>query len=78
MQLGDTAATAVAIDGVDPAVAIGIEGRPSEAYVAPGVCPYERFANEAVGDDLKRCLTGLVWLVFDPPGARGRPDGRPH
>ena len=70
VQLGGTAATAVAIDGVDPAVAIGIEGRPSEAYVAPGVCPYERFANEVAGDDLRRCLTGPVWLVFDPPGAR--------
>jgi hypothetical protein len=70
VQLGGEPANAVAIDGVDPAVAIGIEGRPSEAYVAPGVCPYERFANEAAGDDLKRCLSGPVWLVFDPPGAR--------
>jgi hypothetical protein len=69
-ELGNEPVSLVQIEGVDPGIAVAIDGRPNEAYVAPGVCPYERFANSLAGDDLKRCLTGPVWLVFDPPGAR--------
>jgi hypothetical protein len=58
------------LEGVDPAVAVGVEGRPAEAFLAPGVCPYERFANEAAVDDLAKCLEAPVWFSFDPPGAR--------
>ncbi len=54
-------------------MAVGIEDRPGLAFVAAGVCPYERFANEEAFDDLRRCLEAPVWLVFDPlaasPGA---------
>jgi hypothetical protein len=66
--LGDATVTAVRIDGVDPAVAVAVEGRPSEAFVATGACPYERFAAEEAQDDLRRCLEGPLWLVFDPLG----------
>ena len=62
--------TVKAIDGVDPSVAVGIEGHPNEAYLAPDVCPYERFSNTPAANDLARCLSAPVWLVFDPPGAR--------
>jgi hypothetical protein len=62
--------TVVAIDGVEPSLAVGIVGRPSEAFVAPSVCPYEGFANTAVQDDLLRCLEGPVWFTFDPPGGQ--------
>lgn len=66
--VGGEPVTAVRIDGVDPAVAVGIEGRPSEAFVAVGACPYERFDNRPALDDLRRCLEAPVWLVFVPPG----------
>jgi hypothetical protein len=69
-MLGDTPVQAVTLEGVDPAVAVGAEGHPGEAFVAPGVCPYERFSAAPTLDDLRRCLTGPVWLVFDPPGGR--------
>jgi hypothetical protein len=69
-RLGGEAVTAVRIDGVDPAVAVGVEGRPHEAFLASGVCPYERFANRLAADDLSRCLRSPVWLFFDPPGGR--------
>ena len=69
-ELGGQTVTAVALAGVDPAVAVGIDGRPGEAFVAPGICPYERFAEDRALDDLRRCLQGPLWLVFDPPGAK--------
>ena len=69
-ELGGQTVTAVELAGVDPAVAVGVEGRPGEAFVAPGVCPYERFSEDQALDDLRRCLQGPLWLVFDPPGAK--------
>ena len=57
------------IRGVDPSLAVGVRGRPSDAFVAGSVCPYERFANAAGTDDLLRCLRSPVWYTFDPPGA---------
>jgi hypothetical protein len=65
--------TIARIDGVDPSVGVGVDGRPGEAFVAAGACPYERFATEEAEDDLLRCLQGPLWLVFDlerPPAAR--------
>jgi hypothetical protein len=67
-QLGGETVTAARIEGVDPALAVGIRGLPSEAFVATGVCPYERFENRAAQDDLLRCLRSPVWLFFDPLG----------
>ena len=69
-KVGGETVTVKAIDGVDPSVAVGIEGHPNEAYLAPDVCPYERFSNTPAANDLARCLSAPVWLVFDPPGAR--------
>ncbi len=66
--LGGDNVNAVRIVGVDPVLAVGVRGRPNEAFLAPGVCPYERFENVRARDDLLRCLRGPVWLVFDPPG----------
>lgn len=60
---------AVAIEGVDPAVAVGIAGSPDRAYVAIGPCLYERFDRRALYDDLRRCLEAPLWLVFEPAGA---------
>jgi hypothetical protein len=68
--LDDKDVHAVEIAGIDPEIAVAVEGRTGEAFVAPYVCPYERFAVDTVRDDLKRCLTGPTWLTFDPPGAR--------
>jgi hypothetical protein len=61
---------AVRLAGVDPAVAVSVAGRRGEVFLAPGACPYERFSARPTFDDLRRCLTGPVWLVFDPPGGR--------
>jgi hypothetical protein len=58
------------IRGVDPSLAVGVRGRPSDAFVAGSVCPYERFANTPAADDLLRCLRSPVWYTFDPPGAQ--------
>jgi hypothetical protein len=69
-DLGGETVTVRAIEGVDPALAVAIEDDRSEAYLAPGVCPYEGFANDEAQNDLLRCLKGPVWLAFDPPGAR--------
>ena len=69
-ELGGQGVAAVRIEGVDPAVAVAVEGRPREAFLAPDACPYERFGAETLSDDLRRCLAGPGWLVFDPPGAR--------
>jgi hypothetical protein len=46
-----------------------VKGRPNDAYVAAGVCPYESFHNARARDDLLRCLESPVWYAFDPPGA---------
>jgi hypothetical protein len=72
-ELDARTVTAVAIRGVDPAVAVGVEGRPDEAFVAAGACPYERFGATLLQDDLSRCLRGPLWLIFQlerPPSAR--------
>ena len=58
------------IDGVDPSLAVGVSGRPSEAFLAASVCPYEGFSNKPAFDDLLRCLRSPVWFTFDPPGGR--------
>jgi hypothetical protein len=68
-ELAGTTVPALAIAGVAPSVAVAVEGRPEEAFVAPGACPYERFSVHPMLDDLRRCLEGPAWLVFDPPGA---------
>jgi hypothetical protein len=67
--LGDETVDAVRIEGVDPALAVAVEARPDTAYVAPGVCPYERFSADARLDDMRRCLEAPLWLVFDPLNA---------
>ena len=72
-KLAGANVTVVGIDGVDPAVSVGVDGRAGEAFVAAGACPYERFATQEAEDDLLRCLQGPLWLVFDlerPPAAR--------
>ena len=56
------------IDGVDPSLAVGISGRPSEAFLSPRTCPYPGFSNIPTYDDLLRCLRAPVWFTFDPPG----------
>ncbi len=60
---------AVEIEGVDPSVAVGLAGKPDEAYVALGPCLYERFDRRPLFDDLRRCLEAPVWFLFEPPGA---------
>jgi hypothetical protein len=50
-----------------------VDGRPGEAFVAAGSCPYERFAGDEAEDDLLRCLQAPLWLIFElerPPAAR--------
>jgi hypothetical protein len=66
---GGNAVTVARIPRVSASVAIAVAGRPNDAYVASGVCPYESFENESARDDLRRCLESPVWFVFDPPGA---------
>jgi hypothetical protein len=71
-ELGDESVTAVRLEGVDPSVAVGVDGRPGEAFVAAGSCPYERFAESEAEDDLVRCLQAPLWLIFElerPPAA---------
>ena len=58
------------ISDVDPSLAVGVSGRPSEAFLAASVCPYEGFSNDPAFDDLLRCLQGPVWFTFDPPGGQ--------
>ena len=58
------------ISNVDPALAVGVSGRPSEAFLVASVCPYEGFSNKPAFDDLMRCLQGPVWFTFDPPGGQ--------
>jgi hypothetical protein len=72
-ELDGAAVTAVAIQGVDPAVGVGVDGRPGEAFVAAGACPYERFGATLLEDDLYRCLRSPLWFIFElerPPAAR--------
>jgi hypothetical protein len=68
-EAGGSVATIVRIPRVPASVAVAVEGRPNDAYIASGVCPYESFENERPRDDLRRCLESPVWFVFDPPGA---------
>lgn len=56
------------IQGVDPTLAVGLRGRPGEAFVAAGVCPYGRLESRPASNDLLRCLRSPVWFSFDPPG----------
>lgn len=63
------AVTVRRIAGVDPTLAVGISGQPSEALLTPRTCPYSGFSNVATYDDLLRCLRSPVWFTFDPPGS---------
>jgi len=82
-ELGGARVTVRRIQGVDPALAVGVEGRPSEAFLTASTCPYEGFANTVALDDLSRCLRSPVWFTFDPPGGEqgttvvGRADRTP-
>jgi hypothetical protein len=58
------------INRVDPSLAVGVSGRPSEAFLVASVCPYEGFSNKPAFDDLLRCLRSPVWFTFDPPGGQ--------
>jgi hypothetical protein len=69
-ELGGEPVTAQKLVGILPEVGVGVESRPDVVYVAAGACPYESFSSETVEDDLRRCLSGPLWLVFDPLGAR--------
>jgi hypothetical protein len=69
-EIAGAEVTAVRIEGVDPLVAVAVRGRPDEAFLAPGVCPYERFAAAEEADELRRCLAAPLWFSFDPLGAR--------
>ena len=64
-----SAVTVVRIPRVPASIAVAVAGRPNDAYVAAGVCPYESFENDRSRDDLRRCLESPVWFAFDPPGA---------
>jgi hypothetical protein len=68
-EAGGSAVTVIRIPRVPAAVAVAVAGRPNDAYVASGVCPYESFENDRSRDDLRRCLESPVWFAFDPPGA---------
>jgi hypothetical protein len=71
-ELDGQTVSALALEGVDPAVAVGLEEHPDDAYVAEGACPYERFGAEQREDDLLRCLQAPLWFVFEltaPPAA---------
>jgi hypothetical protein len=67
-QLDGRTVTVRRIVDVDPAIAVGVSGRPSEGFLAAATCPYEGFTNAAAYDDLLRCLRSPVWFTFDPPG----------
>jgi len=67
-QLDGEKVTVRRIEGVDPALAVGVSGRPSQAFVTAPTCPYEGFSNTPAYDDLLRCLRSPVWFTFDPPG----------
>jgi hypothetical protein len=69
-RLGDQPVTARSIAGIDSRLAVGITERPSEVFVAPGVCPYERFANDQAQDDLFECLRAPVWFTLAPLGGK--------
>jgi hypothetical protein len=68
--LGGRTVTVRRIVGVDPSLAVGISGRPSDAFLVASVCPYEVFSNRPAFDDLLRCLRSPVWFTFDPPGGQ--------
>jgi hypothetical protein len=56
------------IQGVDPALAVGMSGQPSVAWLSPRTCPYSGFSNTPQYNSLLRCLHSPVWFTFDPPG----------
>jgi hypothetical protein len=64
----------VELESVDPAVGVGLDGRPGELFVAAGACPYERPDDvDGLGSDLTRCLRAPFWFVFElerPPAAQ--------
>jgi len=68
-ESGGNVVAVAGIPRVPASVAIAVAGRPNDAYVAAGVCPYESFENDRSRDDLRRCLESPVWFAFDPPGA---------
>ena len=51
-----SAVTVVRIPRVPASIAVAVAGRPNDAFVASGVCPYESFENDRSRDDLRRCL----------------------
>ena len=56
------------LQGVPDALAVGVSGQPSTAFLSPRTCPYSGFANNPQYDNLLRCLRAPVWFTFDPPG----------
>ena len=38
--------TVRSIDGVDPSLAVGLTGQPSDAFLSPSTCPYGAFSND--------------------------------
>jgi hypothetical protein len=68
-KAGGSAETVVRIPRIPASVAVAVAGRPNDAYVAAGVCPYESFENDRSRDDLRHCLASPVWFAFNPPGA---------
>lgn len=69
-ELGGERVPVVAIDGVDPGVAVAVEGRPDDAYIASETCLYVAADNRPRYDGLARCLAAPVWLLFEPPLAK--------
>lgn len=68
-DLGGRSVRVRRIEGVEPSLAVGVSGRPNEAFLAASTCPYEGFSNTPAFDDLLRCLRSPVWFTFDPPGS---------
>jgi hypothetical protein len=56
------------LQGIPPALAVGLSGRPSAAFLNARTCPYSGFSNDPRYDNLRRCLHSPVWFTFDPPG----------
>jgi hypothetical protein len=69
-ELGGEQVSVVAIEDVDPGVAVGVEGRPDTAYIASETCLYVAADNRPRYDGLARCLAAPVWFLFDPPLAK--------
>jgi hypothetical protein len=65
-MLGGAAVTVRAIEGIEPSVAVSVEGRPDEVFVAPGVCRAQ-FVYQ-LDNDPATCLRSAVWFTFAPIG----------